>query len=803
MSIHTVAPPGGLREAVTAAVLRLLLQGLLKPVLSPRVPLALQRSWLHGLAALTLAPRGVRFERSTLAGVPGEWVRPVAASGGGALLYLHGGAYCIGAPRTHRAITGHLARFSGRPVFVPDYRLAPEHPFPAARDDALACLQALQAAQGPVVIAGDSAGGGLALATALAQRDHGGPMPAGLWLLSPWVELPAGQADPSTAPAPPGEAMLSAAWASACAAHYRGPTPASDPGCSPLRAELAGLPPVWLQVGTDEMLHAQGLRLHDRLQDAGVPVYAEVAQRRWHVWQLHAGVLPGATAAVRRAAAFSAQVLAGEQPLAAPPAHGAASRHRVLVLGAGMSGLCTAIQLKRAGIHDFVMLEQSSGLGGTWWDNRYPGAHVDVPAPLYSFSFAPYPHWRRRFAAAAEIQAYMEHCATRFGVRAHLRLGSTVTAAHWDEAAALWRLHTADGRTYEAPWFVCSTGPLSQARWPDIPGLADFAGTRLHSARWDAQVPLTGRRVGVIGTGSTASQLIPPLAAQAAHLTVFQRTANWVLPRLDRRYGTLDRALMRVPGVARAVHRFWYAVLEWGRRGFDEGTAARASMLRLAQKQLAVVQDPALRAALQPPYPLGCKRIIYSNDFYPALTRPDVGLVTTAIERVTAQGVRTTDGREHPLDVLVCATGFDTTHLLAAIDLRGRGGQRLADLWHDGPAAHRGVTVPGFPNLFLMLGPNTATGHTSTLLYVEPQVRFVIDAIGRTAAAGRKTFAVRRDAFDLHNASLQARLQGSVWSQCRSWYRTESGRITALWPGFTAEYVRGLTRPDWREYDIA
>jgi cation diffusion facilitator CzcD-associated flavoprotein CzcO len=633
-------------------------------------------------------------------------------------------------------------------------------------------------------------------------------MPAGLWLLSPWADMDGIPHDDPPPPSPPGEVMLSLPWALACAAHYRGvrergahdrdATPASHPLCSPLQADLRGLPPVWLQVGTDELLHTQALQLHDRLQDAGVSVHAQVGQRRWHVWQLHAGVLPGATDAVRRAAAFAVERLSG-LPMQAPAAD-ATRRHRVLVLGAGMSGLCTAIQLKRAGIHDFVMLEQSTGLGGTWWDNRYPGAHVDVPAPLYSFSFAPYAHWRRRFAAAPEIQAYMEHCATRFGVRAHLRLGSTVTAAHWDEAAALWRLHTADGRVYEAPWFVCSTGPLSQARWPDIPGLADFAGTRLHSARWDASVPLAGRRIGVIGTGSTASQLVPPLAAQAAHLTVFQRTANWVLPRLDRRYGALDRALMRIPPVAALVHRFWYAVLEWGRRGFDEGTAARASMLRLARRQMAVVSDPALRAKLQPPYPLGCKRIIYSNDYYPALARPNVALVTEGIEGVTPQGVRTADGTEHPLDVLVCATGFDTTHLLAAIDLRGRDGRQLADAWADGPAAHHGVTVPGFPNLFLMLGPNTGTGHTSTLLYVEPQVRFVIDAIRRTEASGLRRFGVRQHAFERHNAGLQARLDGSVWSHCRSWYRTDSGRITALWPGFTAEYVRGLARPDWADY---
>jgi cation diffusion facilitator CzcD-associated flavoprotein CzcO/acetyl esterase/lipase len=755
------------------------------------------------MSALTLSPRGVRFERAHVGGVPGEWVRPVhpvrTADGRGTVLYLHGGAYCVGSPRSHRAITGHLARFTGRTVFVADYRLAPEHPYPAALDDALACLAALSQDGEPVALAGDSAGGGLALATALAARARGLPRPAALWLLSPWVDLAIA---PGPVPSPPGEAMLGAPWARACAAHYRGDTPASHPGCSPLNADLHGLPPVLIQVGTDELLYGDALRLHDALFTAGVPVHAEVAQRRWHVWQLHAGVLPSATEAVRRAATFLQPALSGEPALPAP-APGQPRRHQVLVLGAGMSGLCTAIQLQRAGIHDFVVLEKSEGLGGTWWDNRYPGAHVDVPAPLYSFSFAPNPGWKRRFAAASEIQAYMEDCATRFGVRAHLRFGTAVAAAHWDDDAALWRVHTAAGEVLEAPWFVCSTGPLNQARWPDIPGLDTFAGPRLHSARWDDGVALAGRRIGVIGTGSTASQLIPPLAEAAGRLSVFQRTANWVLPRLDRPYTALDRTLARIPPVAAAVRHFWYAVLEWGRRGFDDGTAARRSMLGLARRQLSTVNDAELRARLQPPYPLGCKRIIYSNDYYPALMRPQVALVTEAIERITPTGVRTADGTEHPLDVLVCATGFDTTHLLASLDLRGRGGRRLADAWADGPAAHRGVTVPGFPNLFLMLGPNTATGHTSTLLFVEPQVRFAIDAMRRTAAAGARAFEVRPEAFETHNAALQARLAGSVWSQCRSWYRTDSGRIVALWPGFTGEYVRGLTAPDWGDYQLA
>jgi cation diffusion facilitator CzcD-associated flavoprotein CzcO/acetyl esterase/lipase len=791
--IETVRTPGA-GEAIAALLLRGLLKMLLKPALSPRVPVPWQRRWLEALSVLTLPPRGVRFEAATLGGVPGEWVLPaLPAAGDGHWLYLHGGAYCVGSPRTHRAVTGTLARASGRPVFVPHYRLAPEHPLPAALHDALACFRAIT---GPVMIAGDSAGGGLALAAALALRDSGGRQPAGLMLLSPWAD----QDLPDDAPEPPGEAMLSAAWGRACGAHYRGAMPVSDPRASPLKADLRGLPPVLIQAGSDELLHADALRLHDALQAAGVPVRCEVQQGRWHAFQLHAGVMPGATAALERGAAFARAAWAGEQTF--PVAADGPRRHQVLVLGGGMSGLCMAIRLKRAGVHDFVVLEKSAGLGGTWWDNRYPGAHVDVPAPLYSFSFQPWHRWRRRFAAAAEIQSYMEYCARRFGIAPHLRFGEAVTEAVWDEAAGLWRLRTANGLVLEAPFFVCSTGPLNQARWPDIPGLADFAGPRLHSARWDNTVPVAGLRVGVIGTGSTASQLVPPIAAQAAHLSLFQRTANWVLPRLDRPYSDLDRRLMKLPGLPRVVRAFWVGVTEWGRRGFEEGTLARRSMLGLARANLRPVADPDLRRRLTPPYPLGCKRIIYSSDFYPALTRPNVALVTDAIERIVPGGIVTADGQEHPLDLLVCATGFDTTHLLRSLKVQGRGGRLLADTWAQGPEAYRGITVAGFPNLFLMLGPNTGTGHTSTLLYLEPQVDFAIAAMQRVSAAGARALEVRPEVFRTHNQMLQSRLQGSVWSLCRSWYRADNGRITALWPGFTREYVRGVARPVWEDYSI-
>ena len=485
------------------------------------------------------------------------------------------------------------------------------------------------------------------------------------------------------------------------------------------------------------------------------------------------------------------------------PRHPTHTRHEVVILGAGMSGLCMAIKLQQAGIRDFVMLEKQEGLGGTWWDNRYPGAHVDVPAPVYSFSFAPNPRWSRRFASAAEIQSYMQELAQRHGLHGHLRLATRVESARFDAETGLWQIATANGDTLEARFFVCSTGPLNQPRWPDIPGLDDFQGRRLHSARWDPSQALAGQRVAVIGTGSTAAQLVAPIAAQAASLQVFQRTANWVLPRMDRHYNGLDRGLARLPAYSALVRWGWMQALEWGRRSFDEGTLARRLMLAAAaghrRRQL---PDTALRQRLTPDYPFGCKRIIYANDYYPALSRPNVELVTEAISRITPKGIVTADGREHEIDVLVCATGFDTVHLLSSLTVTGPSARTLREAWAAGPEAYHGITVAGFPNLFLMLGPNTGTGHTSTLLYIEPAADHAVACMQAVRAAGRRWIDVRPGVMQAHNESLQQRLAGSVWTHCRSWYRTDAGRIVALFPGFTREYVQAVQRPRFSDYDF-
>ena len=791
-----VDPPRGLREALIARTLRAVMRLAVKPALSPATPFAAQRARLQRFVILARLPKGVRVDTATVGGISGEWLHPPQAPvKAGRVLYLHGGAFCVGSPATHRALTAKLARDSGLPVFAADYRLAPEHPFPAALDDALAAYRELSA-QGPVIIAGDSAGAALVLLLAQALRDRGEARPACLLLLSPLADLTLRGLPESV----PGEALLSLPWVAACIEHFRGALAADDPRVSPMHASLAGLPPTIVQWGSDEIFAPGCAALVHALRAAGVLAHADLMPKRWHVFPLHAGTLPSADAALGRLARFAVPHLEA----ATPPQ---ASVHEVVVLGAGMSGLCMLATLKRAGLHDAVALEKTPGLGGTWWDNRYPGAQVDVPAPAYAFSFAPNGEWRQRFADAADIHAYQESFAARAGLLGHLRLGTAIESATWDHDAARWRFRTSKGDSIESRFFVCSTGPLSQPRWPDIPGLDDFEGMKLHSARWPADDgALDGRRIGLIGTGSTAVQITPKIAARAQHLSVFQRTPNWVLPRLERRYRFVDRWLMRVPGYAPAVRLAWAGFLEWGRRGFDEGTLARRFMQGLArwhrQRQLKhTPHGDALQAALAPPYPLGCKRIIYANDYYPTLAQPHVALVTEGIERITAKGIRTTDGREHALDALVCATGFETVNLLSSITITGRNGQTLANAWRHGPVALHGIGVAGFPNLFLMLGPNTATGHTSTLFYIEAAARHALSAMRRVMESHGRWASVKPEAMAAHDASLQARLRGSVWTQCRSWYRMDDGRVIAIFPGFTPEYVRRAGRLDPADYD--
>jgi cation diffusion facilitator CzcD-associated flavoprotein CzcO len=476
----------------------------------------------------------------------------------------------------------------------------------------------------------------------------------------------------------------------------------------------------------------------------------------------------------------------------------------VLVLGAGMSGICMGVRLKHAGIDTFTIIERSAGVGGTWWDNVYPGAQCDVRSHLYSFSFEPKADWSRVFAPSDEIQAYAEHCVDKYGLRPHLRLNTMLTAARFDPARALWCFLTSTGEHFEAQIFVCSVGPLSQPRWPA--GIDSFRGEVMHSARWNAAYDFRGKRVALVGSAASAVQLAPPLAAAAERLTIFQRTPSWILPRPDRPYRTFEKRLLRLRPLAR-LHRWWqYWVHDLRFAAFrGKGLVHRLTVALADRHRRAQVQDPQLRERLRPRYPMGCKRILITSDFYPTLGRSNVELVDHAACGFTPEGVIAADGTRHTVDAIVCATGFAATELLAGIEISGTNGVRLRDVAAEGADAYRGVALPGFPNLFMLLGPNTGTGHTSVLIAIEAQARYALRCIQELTRRARVSVEVRADVVAAHNFELQRRLARTVWASpaCGSWYKTAAGKVVALYPGHCTRYVLEMRRPRFSDFRFA
>jgi len=423
----------------------------------------------------------------------------------------------------------------------------------------------------------------------------------------------------------------------------------------------------------------------------------------------------------------------------------------VTIVGGGMSGLGLAMQLVRTGCRSFTIVEQSDGVGGTWRDNTYPGSGCDVPSHLYSFSFAPKRDWSRRFAGQPEILGYAERCVDAFGLRPHLRLRTTVEEAHFDEGSGTWSVTvTTEGGGREvlrSDVVVFACGQLNRPSIPDLPGLADFAGPTWHSARWDHEVDLAGKRVAVVGCGASAIQFVPPVADAAADLTVFQRTVNYVAPKSDHPYGPLQRWLFTHARPYELAHRWWiYWSLEarWlaFRQGSWAGRALRAAMVKAIRA--GVVSDRLPDGAVVPDYPVGCRRILISNDWYPTIMRPDVHVVTDPIDRVGRDAVVTVDGVRHPAEILIFGTGFETTDFLRHVRVTGRGGRTLAEAWEGGAAAYLGVAVPDFPNCFLLYGPNTNLGHNSILFMVERQLNLVLQSLA--ALAGRSPTARNGDA---------------------------------------------------------
>ena len=481
-------------------------------------------------------------------------------------------------------------------------------------------------------------------------------------------------------------------------------------------------------------------------------------------------------------------------------------RRRVAIIGAGFAGLGMAIRLRQRGIDDFVVLERAASLGGVWRDNRYPGAACDVPAHLYSYSFEPNPSWTRLFAPQREILAYLERCADKYDVRRHIRFGAGVRSLVFDEDRQVWTITAEGGARLEADVVVCASGlALTQPKLPPIPGLDAFAGAAFHSSRWDHAEPLEGRRVAVVGTGASAIQIVPAIAPRVGKLTVLQRTAPWVLPRPEHEIGPRWHALFeRYPASQKALRGAIYALLETFAVGFVVDPRVNRARQRLALRFLEKsVPDASLRAKLTPTFTLGCKRILFSNDYLPALQRPNAEVVTERIARVEGSQIVTDDGARREVDVIVCATGFEAADAQLAFDVVGRAGRSLSDRWaREGASAYLGCTVAGFPNFFMLVGPNTTLGHSSMVYMMESQIAYVLDALAQMREAGVATLEVRREAQERYNARLQERLAKTVWMTggCASWYVSESGKNTTLWPGFTWEFRLRTRRFDRDAY---
>lgn len=500
----------------------------------------------------------------------------------------------------------------------------------------------------------------------------------------------------------------------------------------------------------------------------------------------------------------------GERQQHRKAASDSAADPAIVIVGGGFSGLGMAIQLKRAGMHDFVVLEKAGDIGGTWRDNTYPGAGCDVPSHLYSYSFEPNAAWSTAYARQEEIWDYLEHCARKYDLKPHLTFDTEVTGAEFDEGTGEWRissrLATGEEHTLTCKAVVFGTGALHQPAYPDVPGIDRFQGKSFHSADWDHDYDLDGKRVAVIGTGASAIQFVPQLAGQVAQLHLFQRTAPWVLPKMDRTFSERERRLFRaLPRVQWLYRSALYWQMESRVLGFLGHTRIMKAAERLAKRYIRRnISDPAVQEAVTPSYTMGCKRVLVSNDYYPALNRSNVEVVTGGVQEIREHSVVSRDGTERPVDAVIFGTGFHVTDAFDHLHLTGREGKRIQDAWRDGMQAYLGITVAGFPNMFLLLGPNTGLGHNSMIFMIEAQIRYVMQCLRLLDREDASHLDVRPAVQEGFTHRVQQKMGKTVWltGGCDSWYLDSQGRNSTLWPGSTLEYWLRTKRLDPTDYEL-
>jgi cation diffusion facilitator CzcD-associated flavoprotein CzcO len=477
---------------------------------------------------------------------------------------------------------------------------------------------------------------------------------------------------------------------------------------------------------------------------------------------------------------------------------------RVVIVGAGFGGLAAAIELRRHGFTGVTVLERAPGIGGTWHYNDYPGCACDVPSHLYSFSFAQRRHWSRICSPQAEILVYLEEVAREEGVLRLVRLGVDVVSCRWDDESFEWTVSAADGRSWRADAVVIATGQLHQPAIPSVEGLDEFAGESFHSARWNHDYDLAGKRVAVIGTGASAVQFVPEIAKRVGRLYVFQRAGNWFLPRRNRAYPAAVRAGIRyVPGVQAFRRRFIYYYAESLTMMIrNPRTVGQIGRLRSALFMRWQLRNPEVRRKAWPRYTFGCKRVLFSSHYLPALQRANVELVVDSIARFTAAGIVTADGAVRDIDCVIWGTGFRTTEFMFPMEIVGAGGRPLREEWAAGAHAHLGVCVPGFPSLFLMYGPNTNTSGGSIVFYEEAQAAYIRQALSELRSRRARAISVLSDVEAASDREVQAGFAGTAWTQCDSWYRDRNGRIVANWPGYMTEYAERLRVLDPGEFEF-